>query len=444
MATGHQELLRQTVEELLSAGHEVRAFETKSSGSIKDKAYVAKVARAVMAMGNLKDGGIVCLGIDDKHLVDMSPGLELQHLAEWSDFDNVSAQLAKYSDPPVTFSLSPLRLSNGVDVVALRVDEFVHTPHICKKAYPGELQDGVIYVRPDRQPESVPVPSSVEMRDLLELAVDRGVQTFVRRGQASGLFNQPSTDSEQAQVDLERYAAEAEQAWSNPSPVLADIATHGRTHVAIQPGPFVGDRLPAGRLEAFMASQVVRMRGWPVPYMDPRRPMLAFDRSVGQDVEPARVPHEEAWRICTSGQFLHRRVLASDLHDVSQIGIVRPEATGAVVVWDVLLYMVEVAELGVRLATTLDVPAIRFDVSLEGVSGRELVSGDWQRELHGSYIIQADRLSAELVVDSVSLLSEPRRYGVELAQSLLRKFGLDVADEVLRAWQEEVFTGYRG
>lgn len=128
----------------------------------------------------------------------------------------------------------------------------------------------------------------------------------------------------------------------------------------------------------------------------------------------------------------------------SQIGIVRPEATGAVVVWDVLLYMVEVAELGVRLATTLDVPAIRFDVSLEGVSGRELVSGDWQRELHGSYIIQADRLSAELVVDSVSLLSEPRRYGVELAQSLLRKFGLDVADEVLRAWQEEVFTGYRG
>lgn len=72
------------------------------------------------------------------------------------------------------------------------------------------------------------------------------------------------------------------------------------------------------------------------------------------------------------------------------------------------------------------------------------MSGDWQRELHGSYIIQADRLSAELVVDSVSLLSEPRRYGVELAQSLLRKFGLDVADEVLRAWQEEVFTGYRG
>ena len=59
------------VKELLTLGYETRAFEVKGPGSLKDKAYVARVARAVMAMGNRRDGGRVCLGIADQQLRQM-------------------------------------------------------------------------------------------------------------------------------------------------------------------------------------------------------------------------------------------------------------------------------------------------------------------------------------------------------------------------------------
>lgn len=50
--------------------------------------------------------------------------------------------------------------------------------------------------------------------------------------------------------------------------------------------------------------------------------------------------------MCTSGQFLHRRV--------ANYVQTRPGATGAVAVCDFFLYLVEVVELGARLATTLE------------------------------------------------------------------------------------------
>lgn len=174
--------------------------------------------------------------------------------------------------------------------------------------------------------------------------------------------------------------------------------------------------------------------------MDSRRPTLRADGAVGQDIEPLMVPHLEAWRVCTSGQFLHRRVLATDLRGGPEFAPTSEEASGTVVVWDVLLYMVEIAELGARLATALDVPSIRFDVALEGIAGRELVSGDWRRDLHGDYVVQADRLSQTLSVESTTLLGDPRGFGVTLAQGLLRKFGLAVSDGTLREWQDEVFS----
>lgn len=87
------------IEDLLAYNHEIQSFEVKGPGDVNDKPLVAKVARAVMAMGNLRDGGYVCVGIDDKQLQAMQPGLNSAQLAGWSDFDKVSARLAKYSDP---------------------------------------------------------------------------------------------------------------------------------------------------------------------------------------------------------------------------------------------------------------------------------------------------------------------------------------------------------
>jgi hypothetical protein len=63
---------QQELEALLAPEHEIRSIEVKSPGSLGDKAYVAQVAKAAMAMGNHHDGGLVCPGIDDKQMTRMT------------------------------------------------------------------------------------------------------------------------------------------------------------------------------------------------------------------------------------------------------------------------------------------------------------------------------------------------------------------------------------
>lgn len=428
---------RDEIEELLALGHEIRSFEVKGPGNLGDKAYCAKVARAAIAMGNLRDGGLICLGIDDTQMAAMQPGLDSSQLAEWSDFDKVSDALRRYIDPPVEFSLLPLKLSNGVEVVVIKVEEFETVPHVCKRTFPGELQDGMTYVRPRGKPESVPVPTSTEMRELLDLAITKGVREFIRRAGAAGIQLGEARSVED--VEREAFAQEAQRAWGEASPVLERILGSGYLDIAIRPGPFEPDRVSPAHLESLVVENAVRLRGWPLPYVDYKIPIARHGSWIGQDIEPTVVPHCEAWRACASGQFLHRRMLATDLRESEQLLPDAPGATGAVAVWDVLLYLVEVAELAARLATTLECESITIHVILGGVAGRQLIAGDWSRAQFADYLVTADRLEGDIVVDTTTLIATPRELGVQLTQQVLTQFGANVSKQVLMDWQEQVF-----
>ncbi len=88
------------IEQLLSLDHEQRHLEVKGPGRLNDRTLVGRVARATMAMGNLRDGGLVCIGIDDDKIAAMQPGLSATQLVDWSDFDNVSSAPSVRSDAP--------------------------------------------------------------------------------------------------------------------------------------------------------------------------------------------------------------------------------------------------------------------------------------------------------------------------------------------------------
>lgn len=199
------------VEEYLTLGHEIRSFEVKGPGGLDEKAFCAKVARAAMAMGNLRDGGLVCIGIDESRMTEMQPGLDANHLAGWSDFDNVNDALARYSDPPVDFQLHTFTLSSGATIVVIEVQEFNDVPHLCKKDYPGELQRGMAYVRPRGKPQSVSVPTENEMRTLIGLATTKAVREFVRQAGEAGV----TLTRERMIEDVEQQAfeEEASRAW---------------------------------------------------------------------------------------------------------------------------------------------------------------------------------------------------------------------------------------
>jgi hypothetical protein len=436
-----QELL----EQLLAVGNESQSFEVKGPGDLSEKAFVARVARAVMSMGNHRDGGVVCVGIDEKQMQAMLPGLSPDQAVAWGDYDNVTAALAKYADPAVAFTLDSYVLGSGASVVVFDVAEFDTVPHVCKRTLSPVLQDGMTYVRPRGKPESVPVPNSAEMRALLDLATAKSVREFIRVARDAGVPLGQMKPVEQ--VSAEAYEAEKRDVWSyiaerpedgSIGNALTKLSDYGRTDIAVRPSEFVVDRLRPGALLPFVTDNAVRLRGWPVPFVDHRQTVHQDATWVGQDLEATTVPHHEAWRMSTSGQFLHQRALATDLREAGDLRATAPGATGAVAVWDVLLYMVEVAEFGARMSTALDVPSLSFDVSLKGIAGRELVSGDWKRELHGPYVTPLNTMKASVIVDAGRLLGETRHVGVELTQLLLGQFGLNVPDQVLMDWQAQI------
>ncbi|RYB88332.1 hypothetical protein EUA06_21490 [Nocardioides glacieisoli] len=217
-----------------------------------------------------------------------------------------------------------------------------------------------------------------------------------------------------------------------------EISSAGHFDAAIRPAPHDARRIPPAHLVDFLRKHTVRMRGWPVPFMDGGQPVHRHGNWIGQEYEDGR--HKEAWRLFTSGQFLHRRVLVSDLVQDQQLAADQASATGSVVVWDVLLYTVELVELAARIATDLRCDTVTVNLNLVNIEGRQLVSGDWSRELHGPYLVNSGRLLAQRLLTTTSLLADPRGIAVSLTQDLLGQFGVDVPGQVLMDWQEKTFN----
>ncbi len=194
-------LTEQQFRELLSPGYEPYGVEFKGPGYRSDRQFLVQVARAVLGMANRRDGGLVIIGVDDGG---NAVGLAADQRATW-DYDDVAASLAEYADPYVSFALQPLAYE-GRDFVILHVAEFDEIPVLCRRDYTGVLRKGACYVRTRRMPETSEIPSQTEMRELLELAVDKGVRKFIERARATGLLTSgpvPPTNQERFDEQLE-------------------------------------------------------------------------------------------------------------------------------------------------------------------------------------------------------------------------------------------------
>jgi predicted HTH transcriptional regulator len=132
------------IEELLRLGHESRGFELKGPGPRTDSQLFAKTARAALSLGNLRDGGHVVIGIDDKDPAAMAPGLGAEDLVSWLSYDDVARKLATYADPPLRFDIAAVTLGSDATVAVLQVFEFDDVPHFCAKAYEGALREGAL------------------------------------------------------------------------------------------------------------------------------------------------------------------------------------------------------------------------------------------------------------------------------------------------------------
>jgi hypothetical protein len=142
------------IKEALSSGYELRGVELKGPGSRTDNHFFARVTRAALSMGNLRDGGHVIIGTDDADPAGMLPGLEADDLASWLAYDDVARKMAEYADPPLRLDIAGVVLATGVTVAVLQVFEFADIPHLCARDFQGVLRKGALYVRPRKMPET--------------------------------------------------------------------------------------------------------------------------------------------------------------------------------------------------------------------------------------------------------------------------------------------------
>ncbi len=197
----------QEFSEIIARGREQSGVEFKGGGPRTDKQLLTRVVRAVIGMSNRRDGGYVMIGIDENNQGAPIPnGVSANDLATWS-YDDLANSLAEYVEPSVSFDLEAIEYQ-GKSFVIINVHEFEDIPVLCRRGYPGVLRAGACYVRTRRKPETLEIPTQADMRDLLDLATEKGVRRFVARARAAGLSlsgQLPPTDAEFFNRQLESF-----------------------------------------------------------------------------------------------------------------------------------------------------------------------------------------------------------------------------------------------
>ena len=205
-------MTEQELEAILAQGHETHGVEFKGPGKRTNSAFLASVIRAMLGMANHRDGGHVILGIDSESLEPI--GLDDDVAASWLNYDALAPAVNEYASPSVTFDVQSLPFREN-KIVIIRVEEFEEIPILCRKEFQGSgkkspvLRRGACYVRASHKPETSEIPSEQEMRELLELAIDKGVTRFLARAQKLGLFLAiagPPTEG-----DLSRFQKQLEE-----------------------------------------------------------------------------------------------------------------------------------------------------------------------------------------------------------------------------------------
>ncbi|MBA7479395.1 hypothetical protein ES707_14829 [subsurface metagenome] len=188
-------------------GKEERYLEYKRSMIwTRNNTTKVKIAKAMMAMANLRNGGVIVVGMQETNRGIWVPELMTPQQVSSFTQDDVAHWVNDYATPAVQFSIRAFAL-NSNEFIVIQVQEFDTSPVICRKQKisGGEnLEAGVIYYRSNRKIESAPISSNEDLRELIGLAVDKGISRHVNRLHRLGLIPAETTN----QRDIQQYETE--------------------------------------------------------------------------------------------------------------------------------------------------------------------------------------------------------------------------------------------
>lgn len=183
----------------LARCHESEDVDFKESAAWKDLKW--KIVKAALGMANLRDGGLIVVGLSERDERWHLTGVSEEHLATF-DPDTILGAVNAYASPFVEMDAAVVRY-DGRDYLALDFKEFRETPVVCKKNGPeGEgIVKGAVYVRPPGVPRTTRVTDAVQMHDLLELAGEKRGRRILEVAKRVGLV-EPATDRQKFDDEL--------------------------------------------------------------------------------------------------------------------------------------------------------------------------------------------------------------------------------------------------
>jgi hypothetical protein len=187
---GHKQLHERVVS-ALDRCQESQGIDFKESAPWESLKW--RIIHTALAMGNLRDGGIVAIGASERGSIWELTGIKPEHLGTY-DVDNIIDFINKYASPNVDLDIVLIKHGNGVDFLAIQIREFSDTPIVCKKNGPAgkSIMEGAVYVRPPGIAKTTRVMKASQMHDLLDLAAEKRARRILEVSRRIGLEPRPT------------------------------------------------------------------------------------------------------------------------------------------------------------------------------------------------------------------------------------------------------------
>lgn len=413
---------------LIEVGVESRSIEFKGPGSTSSSEFVAVVARACIALANQRDGGHLIIGVVDKDPGGAAGGLEESQVDEWLEYDTVVAKINAFADPPLQLRLARRQLSNGRPVVAIEVEEFSEIPVLSAKEFSGKIVRGQLYTRSMAKPESSALNTQNELREVLALATEKQLQTFVNTARHAGL--EVGAD---ATSDVEKFAVE--QASFLQDSLSLGVQGQARIMSTTRPQSYREDRLAYESLEGLVANNAVRFRGWPFPFV---QSVVTADRWIGGAQQGT---HPEVWGLHQSGQFVDVRPFPLGYGPDPDSDTDSDSEGPYLPVWFPVSFILEATVFAARLQRAAFSPEpIDVELVVEGAQGWELVVADSRRSgFYGRYRFGGTLWKRSFTLEPDFLEDELKVAAAQASRDLLLRFGWSgVSIDIVRDMQDGV------
>ena len=146
-----------------------------------------KIIHTALGMGNLRDGGIIIVGVSQRNNAWTITGISDADFGSY-DPDTVIDQVNAYVSPHIDLDLVKVT-HDSKPFLSILCKEFGETPLVCKKNGPegSGIMEGRVYVRPPGLARTTVVTSAAQLHALIDLAAEKRARAFLEMARRVGI-----------------------------------------------------------------------------------------------------------------------------------------------------------------------------------------------------------------------------------------------------------------